>query len=117
MIEEYDKNNIFAKIIRGELESNKVYEDEYILAFHDKYPDAPIHVLVIPKKEYISFDDFITNAKGTEIIHFFTKIKEITQSFNIENPHYKIVSNSGSRADQMVYHFHMHVMIYPKQGE
>ena len=73
----YDKNNLFAKIIRGEIKSDKIYEDDYMLAFHDISKAAPVHVLVVPKGEYINFSDFVTKAKTSEIANFFQKIEEL----------------------------------------
>lgn len=70
----YDSNNIFAKILRGELPCEKVYEDEDVLAFYDKYPDAPVHILVVPKNQYISYDDFILKASAEEIVWFLSLI-------------------------------------------
>lgn len=67
----YDDGNIFAQILRGELLCEKVYENEGVLAFYDKYPDAPVHILVVPKSQYISYDDFILKASAEEIVSFF----------------------------------------------
>ena len=80
----YDKNNVFAKVIRGEIPSQKIYEDDFILAFHDISKATPIHILVIPKGEYINFPDFIAKAKSTEISHFFTKVAEVAKLAGVE---------------------------------
>ena len=105
---EYDDNNIFAKIIRKELDAKIVFEDDRILAFHDIYPQAPMHVLVIPKGKYVSFDDFIAKAKEEDILYFFKSIKEIAIKLGLNS--YRILSNHGVNADQTVMHFHMHIM-------
>ena len=106
----YDKNNIFAKIIRGEIPSDKIYEDEEILAINDLAPVAPIHVLVIPKGEYISFDDFITDAPQEIIAKFFRKVKEIANDLGVGKSGYRILANHGKDAMQTVPHFHMHIL-------
>lgn len=105
----YDDQNIFAKILRGEIPSKKVYEDDMILAFHDAFPTAPVHVLVIPKGEYVNFADFVNNAPSDTKEHFFIKITEIAESLNLEKG-YRILANTGSSAGQTVFHFHMHIM-------
>lgn len=105
---QYDSNNIFAKIIRGEIPSSKVYEDDKVLAFHDISKSAPIHVLVIPKGEYISFADFIAKASDAEVVDFFRKVGQIANSLGIND--YRLVSNSGPDAGQSVPHFHVHIL-------
>ena len=105
----YDKNNVFAKIIRGELPSKKVYEDDLVLAFHDINPSSKVHILVIPKGEYISFDDFMENASDKEIKHFFKKVQEIAKDAGVSKTGYKIIANHGESAGQIVFHFHMHI--------
>ncbi len=80
----YDSNNIFAQILRGELPCKKIYEDKGVLAFYDKYPDAPVHILVVPKSQYISYDDFIFKASAEEIVGFFKTVREITYKYNLE---------------------------------
>ena len=106
----YDKNNIFAKIIRNEIPSHKIYEDDKILAFKDIYPAAPIHILVIPKGEYISFDDFMAKAQSDEIAYFFKMVKKIANDVGVEKKGYRIMANHGSDAGQTVPHFHMHIL-------
>ncbi len=109
MHKKYDKQNIFAKIIRGEIPAKKIYEDEVILAFHDAFPVAKIHILVIPKAEYIDFPDFISKATETEIAYFFKKVSEIANSLNLDNG-YRIVANTGKDSGQSVFHFHTHII-------
>lgn len=106
----YDSNNIFAKIIRGEIPASKVYEDEKILAFHDISRSAPVHVLVIPKGEYISFADFSSKAPAQEIVDFFRKLGEIATSLGLDESGYRLVANHGSDASQTVPHFHVHIL-------
>ncbi|MCA7009945.1 HIT domain-containing protein [Wolbachia endosymbiont of Tribolium confusum] len=108
--EVYDSNNIFARILRGELSCEEVYENESVLAFHDKYPDAPIHILVIPKNQYTSYDDFILNASAEEIVGFFKTIREITHKYTLEKTGYRLVTNHGKDGEQVVPHFHMHIL-------
>ena len=104
----YDTNNIFAKIIRGEIPSSKVYEDEYIIAINDVNPVAPIHILVIPKGGYRNFDEFSQKARPEELTHYFRKISDIAKSQGAEE--YRIVSNNGSSSGQTVFHFHTHII-------
>jgi histidine triad (HIT) family protein len=112
----YDKNNIFAKIIRGEIPCNKVYENENILAFHDISKVAPVHILVIPKGEYVSFTDFTSRATNDEIGNFFKKIKEIAEEFGVDKSGYRLITNIGSDASQTVPHFHVHIIGGKKLG-
>ncbi len=105
----YDKNNIFAKIIRGEIPADKVYEDDKVLAFHDIAKAAPVHVLVIPKGEYVSFADFSINATADESANFFKKVSEIAKSLKLEDG-YRIITNTGKNASQTVHHFHIHIL-------
>jgi diadenosine tetraphosphate (Ap4A) HIT family hydrolase len=111
----YDKENIFAKIIAGTVPSNKIYEDEKILAFHDIFPKAEVHVLVIPKGEYIDFEDFISKASPEDKIHFFNKVAEITKGLDLEEG-YRLVTNKGVNGGQEVPHFHMHILGGKKLG-
>lgn len=105
----YDKNNIFAKIINKEVKSKIFYEDEKILVFEDAFPAAPIHLLIIPKKPYISYMDFLTNADDKEIVYFFKKIKEIAKMAKTEDG-FRLITNNGAKASQTVMHFHMHLI-------
>lgn len=106
----YDKNNIFAKIIRGELSCNKVYEDEQVLAFNDINPAAKQHILVIPKGEYRSFDDFILYASNELIANFFKIVKQIATEHNMVDSGYRLITNHGKDAAQTVDHFHIHLL-------
>jgi diadenosine tetraphosphate (Ap4A) HIT family hydrolase len=112
----YDKNNIFAKIIRGEIPASKVYEDEKILAFNDIHKAAPTHVLVIPKGEYVNFSDFVSKAKSEEISYFFKKVSELTKLLGVEESGYRLIANVGSNAHQTIHHFHVHILAGKKMG-
>ena len=106
----YNKNNIFAKIIRGELSSEKLYEDDKVIAIKDLYPLAPIHVLVIPKGEYTSFDDFTGKASPEEIAHFYKIVHSICSDLKINKHGYRVVSNVGEHGMQTVPHMHLHIL-------
>lgn len=112
MQKKYDENNIFNKIIKGELSANKIYEDEKILAFHDISPKAPIHILVVPKLKFISFDDFVENSSSEEVAYFFKKVQEIAKDKGLSDASYRVVANCGEAAGQIVPHFHVHIMGY-----
>ncbi|MFC4271528.1 HIT domain-containing protein [Sneathiella chungangensis] len=106
----YDNDNIFAKILRGEIPNTTVYEDEAVLAFNDIAPKTPVHVLVIPKRPYIDMDDFSANGSPEEIGHFFIKVGEIARSLGLHDGGYRVVTNNGENAGQIVPHFHVHIM-------
>jgi len=106
----YDDNNIFAKILRGELPSNKVLETEYALAFHDINPQAPTHVLVIPKGPYVSMDDFTANASAEEIAGLWRAVGEAARELGQDEGGYRIMSNHSAHAHQEVFHLHIHIL-------
>ncbi|MAP24395.1 MAG: histidine triad nucleotide-binding protein [Rickettsiales bacterium] len=106
----YVGETIFSKIIDGTLPANKVYEDEHVLAFHDINPQAKTHVLVIPKKKYISFDDFIQEADEREICAFYKAVQKIAADLGLAKTGYKLVSNHGADAGQEVFHYHVHLL-------
>ena len=108
-IENYNVNNTFAKILRKELPSKKVYEDEYTFAFEDISPQAPIHILIIPKKSFCSFDDFIQKADDVFILGFIKSIKQIKKSLKIKNG-YRLITNVGLDGGQEVPHLHFHLL-------
>jgi len=112
----YDKNNIFAKIIRGEIPAQKIYEDENILAFYDISKASPIHVLVIPKGEFIDFIDFATKENPREITNFFKKVAEIAKDLKVDESGFRMITNNGSDAHQTVKHFHVHILAGKKLG-
>ncbi|WP_262693382.1 histidine triad nucleotide-binding protein [Kordiimonas aquimaris] len=105
----YDPNNIFAKILRGEIPCNKVYEDEYALAFHDINPQAPVHVLVIPKGEYVSMADFTADAPDELITGFFRAVGTVAKELGLVEPGYRTLANAGAHAHQEVPHLHIHI--------
>ncbi len=106
----YDKDNIFAKIISGEIASEKIYEDDDVFAFNDAYPDAPIHVLVVPKGEYVSFADFSAKAGAESVGNFFEKVGQIAKQLGLEDGGYRIISNHGENGCQIIFHFHVHIL-------
>jgi histidine triad (HIT) family protein len=106
----YDNDNIFAKILRGEIPNATVFEDESVLAFNDIAPKTPIHVLVIPKRPYIDMDDFSVNGTVEEIGNFFKKVGDIARNLGLDENGYRVVSNNGPNAGQLVPHFHVHIM-------
>ncbi len=112
----YDKNNIFAKIIRGEVPTEKVYEDEKILAFYDISRAAPTHVLVIPKGEYENFLDFLNKALPEEIAYFFKKVGEIAKTVEADKTGFRLIANIGQDAHQTIPHFHIHILAGRKMG-
>lgn len=105
----YDDNNIFARILRGEIPSNKVYEDAWALAFHDIAPQAPVHVLVIPKGRFVSFADFSATADAAMIAGFFRAVGAVTRQLRLEAEGYRLLANMGPSSGQEVPHFHVHV--------
>lgn len=105
----YDRNNVFARILRGELPCRKVYEDEFALAFHDINPLAPIHVLVIPKGAYVSSADFGASAVPELIVGFWRAVAKVAQELGLEPSGYRLVANHGAQSGQTVFHFHVHI--------
>lgn len=105
----YDNDNIFARIIRGEIPCNKVYEDDFALAFHDIQPKAPVHVLVIPKGPYVSLDDFTNDAPAEAVGGFFAAVAKTAQALGVVASGYRILANIGRDAHQEVEHFHVHI--------
>ena len=105
----YDDTNIFARILRGEIPSKKVYEDEWALAFHDINPQAPVHVLVIPKGPYCSFADFSATASEAEIAGFTRAVGAVARQLGLEAPGYRMLANMGEHGGQEVPHFHVHL--------
>jgi diadenosine tetraphosphate (Ap4A) HIT family hydrolase len=105
----YDDSNVFARILRGELPCNKIYEDEYALAFHDIAPLAPVHILVIPKGPYVSWDDFSARASEAEIAGFVRAIGHVARDAGMVVQGYRLIANTGKRAGQEVAHLHIHI--------
>jgi diadenosine tetraphosphate (Ap4A) HIT family hydrolase len=105
----YDDQNVFAKILRDEIPSRRVYEDEWAVAFHDIAPQAPIHILVIPRGRYVSMADFTTSASDAEIAGFFRAVGAVARHLELEAPGYRILANMGEHAGQEVPHLHVHL--------
>jgi histidine triad (HIT) family protein len=105
----YDDQNIFAKILRGEIPNKTVYEDEWALGFHDINPQAPVHVLVIPKGPYVSWDDFSANGSDAEIAGFIRAIGHVARDLGLVEPGYRLLANIGIDAHQEVPHLHVHL--------
>jgi diadenosine tetraphosphate (Ap4A) HIT family hydrolase len=105
----YDDRNIFARILRGELPCNSVYEDEWTLAFHDINPQAPVHILVIPKGAYVSWDDFTARAGNNEIAGFIRAVGQIARDLGLPAPGYRLLANIGGHGGQEVPHLHVHL--------
>ncbi|MFN3399529.1 MAG: histidine triad nucleotide-binding protein [Ferrovibrio sp.] len=105
----YDSNNIFAKILRGEIPSKKVHETAHSLAFLDINPLAPVHVLVIPKGAYVDFDDFSARASDAEIADYVKAIGDTARKVGVDADGYRLLSNCGANANQEVPHLHVHI--------
>lgn len=105
----YDDQNIFARVLRNEIPSRRVYEDEWAVAFHDISPQAPVHVLVVPRGRWVSFADFSANASEAEIAGFVRAIGAVTRQLELEAPGYRILSNMGGHGGQEVPHLHVHL--------
>ena len=105
----YDDSNIFARILRGELPSEKVYEDEHVLAFHDINPLAPTHILVIPKGRYVSWDDFSDKASDAEIGALVRASGRIAREAGLVEGGYRVLTNTGPNSGQEVPHLHLHI--------
>jgi len=105
----YDDQNVFAKILRGEIPNRTVFEDEWALAFHDINPQAPTHVLVIPKGAYVSWDDFSAKASAEEIAGFVRAVGHVARSLGLVEPGYRLLANIGQHGHQEVPHLHVHL--------
>jgi histidine triad (HIT) family protein len=105
----YDDANIFAKILRGEIPCRKVYEDEHALAFDDINPQAPVHVLVIPKGAYVSWDDFSARGSSEEIAGFVRAVGHVAREHGLVAPGYRLLANVGAHGHQEVPHLHVHL--------
>ena len=105
----YDRNNVFARILRGEIPCTKVFEDEHVLAFHDINPQSPTHILLIPKGEYVSLDDFSAKASDAEIAALVRAVGTLARELGLADSGYRILANSGRDARQEVPHLHLHL--------
>lgn len=105
----YDPDNVFAKIVRGEIPCDKVYEDDHVLAFRDIRPQAPVHVLVVPKGPYVSMDDFSEGASDGEIAALFRAVGKVARQLGLADSGYRILANNGADGRQEVMHLHVHI--------
>ena len=108
----YDQNNIFAKILRGEIPCNKIYEDDFVLSFHDINPQKKVHALVIPKGQYIDLDDFSSNASSEEMVGLLKGINIVAKKLNISvdtGKGYRALANTSEHGGQEVPHLHFHL--------
>jgi len=105
----YDDGNVFARILRGEIPARRVYEDEFAVAFHDVNPQAPVHVLVVPRGPYVSWADFSARAGDAEIAGFVRAIGMVARQLGLEEPGYRLLANAGPDAHQEVPHLHVHI--------
>ena len=106
----YDENNIFAKIIRGEIPCNKVYEDDHVLAFRDIQPQKAVHILVVPKGNYVSLEDFSAKASAEEITAFHRAVAQIVANENLSENGFRAIANAGEFGGQEVPHYHLHLL-------
>ena len=106
----YDSQNVFARILRGEVPCNKVFENEWVMAFHDIAPKAPVHVLIIPRQAYVSFMDFHTKASPDEIVGVMQSVGEVARHMGLEKNGYRLITNAGPDSGQEVPHFHIHLL-------
>ncbi len=109
MTDPYDDTNIFARILRGEIPCKKVHEDEWSLAFHDINPQAPVHVLVIPKGRYVSWDDFSRHGSDAEIAGFVRAVGAVARQLDLIPAGYRLLANAGLHSHQEVPHLHVHL--------
>ncbi len=105
----YDPNNVFARILRGEMPCRKVFEDEHVLAFHDINPQTPVHILIIPKGAYVSLDDFSATASDAEIVALARAVGHVARELGVAETGYRVLANHGRDAHQEVPHFHVHL--------
>ena len=105
----YDPDNVFARILRGEIPCNKVFEDEWALAFHDIAPQAPVHILVVPRGEWVSWDDFSARAAPEESAGFVRAVGQVARENGLVEPGYRLLANVGGHGGQEVPHLHVHL--------
>jgi diadenosine tetraphosphate (Ap4A) HIT family hydrolase len=112
----YDQANIFGKIFRGEIPCKKIYEDEFVLAFHDINPQAPVHALVVPKGDFVSAADFGAHAPAALVVGFHRAIAHVAKQLGLEETGYRLISNMGWDSHQEVPHYHVHILGGRKLG-
>lgn len=105
----YDTENVFAKILRGDIPCKKIFESEHALAFHDVAPNTPVHALVIPKGPYRSYSDFMAHASDEEIIDFFRTVQTVAHAEGVGEA-FRLITNNGEEVGQSVHHFHVHIL-------
>ncbi len=115
--EEYDTNNIFAKIIRKEIPAKIIYENDNVLCFEDINPRAPVHILIIPKGKYKNIGDFSSSAKDIEVLSLTRAISKIVKDYNLSNEGYRVITNTGEHGRQEVEHFHFHLIAGKDTGK
>ena len=113
----YNDDNIFAKILNKNLSTDIILENEHAIAFHDIKPQAPIHILIIPKGKYVKYDDFLDKASKDEIYNFFKLINQLAKDYDLENTGYRLISNAGKNANQEVPHLHFHLLAGKNLGK
>ena len=106
----YDESNVFARILRGELPCTKIYEDDHVLAFDDISPQAPVHVLVIPKGAYVTWEEFSAKASDAELAAFSRAIGEVARRKGVAESGFRVIANNGRDGVQDVQHLHAHVV-------
>lgn len=109
-MKKYDENNVFSKMLKGDIPVNKIYEDSYAIAFADIHPKAPVHLLVIPKGAYTDFSDFTTRAGAEEVAAFFQAVGKVAEQAGVAENGYRLVMNTGSDGGQEVPHLHVHIL-------
>ena len=114
---DYDDDNIFAKILNKKLSTDIILENEHAIAFHDIAPQAPVHILIIPKGKFIKYDDFLNKASKDEIYYFFDLINQLVKVYDLENTGYRLISNAGKNANQEVPHLHFHLLAGKNLGK
>ena len=114
---DYDDDNIFAKLLNNKLLTDIILENEHAIAFHDIAPQAPVHILIIPKGKFIKYDDFLNKASKDEIYYFFDLINQLVKVYDLENTGYRLISNAGKNANQEVPHLHFHLLAGKNLGK
>jgi len=114
---DYDDDNIFAKILNNKSLTDIILENEHAIAFHDIAPQAPVHILIIPKGKFIKYDDFLNKASKDEIYYFFDLINQLVKVYDLENTGYRLISNAGKNANQEVPHLHFHLLAGKNLGK
>ena len=113
----YNDENIFAHILNKKVATEIILENEHAIAFNDIAPQAPIHILIIPKGRYIKYDDFINKASKDEIFHFFILINQLVKDYDLEDTGYRLTTNAGKNANQEVPHLHFHLLAGQNLGK